>query len=102
MTGGGSNNCRYFREPEVVLSESTVRVSHIHYRVIGGRGIYWASDVEPRESGGSLGRGRHPNIYIGGVRREAHAVGRWAGRTERAYARLPRHDRGRESCGGGS
>ena len=58
-----------------------VRASHIHYRVIGGRGIYWASDVEPRESGSSLGRGRHPNIYIGGVRREAHAVGRWAGRT---------------------
>ena len=25
------------------------RASHIHYRVIGGRGIYWASDVEPRE-----------------------------------------------------
>ena len=65
-------------------------MSHIHYRVIGGRGIYWASDVEPRESGSSLGRGRHPNIYIGGVRREAHAVGRWAGRTERALART--HD----------
>ena len=29
-------------------------------------------------------------MYIGGVRREAHAVGRWAGRTERALAR--RHD----------
>ena len=27
---------------------------------------------------------------MGGVRREAHAVGRWAGRTERALAR--RHD----------
>ena len=89
----------YYR---VKMEERWVWVSHIHYRVIGGRGIYWASDVEPRESGSSLGRGRHPNIYIGGVRREAHAVGRWAGRTERAYARLPRHDRGRESCGGGS
>ena len=43
--------------------------------------------MEPRESGSSLGRGRHPNIYIGGVRKEAHAVGRWAGRTERALAR---------------
>ena len=43
--------------------------------------------MEPRESSSSVVRGE---IYIGGVRREAHAVGRWAGRTERALAR--RHD----------
>ena len=49
------------RNPASASSHS--RESHIHYRAIGGRGIYWASDVEPRESGSSLGRGRHPNIY---------------------------------------
>ena len=64
--------------------------SHIHYRVIRGRFIYWASGVEPRESGSSVGRGETPKIHIGGVRREEHTVGRWAGRTERALAR--RHD----------
>ena len=31
------------------LTPYPIRVSHIHYRVIGGRGIYWASDVEPRD-----------------------------------------------------
>ena len=40
--------------------------------------------MELRESGSSVGRGKTPEIYVGGVRREAHAVGRWAGRTERA------------------
>ena len=42
--------------------------------------------MKPLESGSSVGRGETPKIYIG-VRREAHAVGRWAGRTERALAR---------------
>ena len=65
-------------------------MSHIHCRVIRGSCVYWASDVEPRESDSSVGRGETPKIYIGDVRREAHAVGRWAGRTERALAR--RHD----------
>ena len=67
--------------------------------------MYWASDVEPRESGSSVIRAETPKMYTGGVRREAHAVGRWAGKTKRALAhrtRLPRHDRGRVSCGGGS
>ena len=50
-----------------------------------------ASDVEPRGSGSSVGRGETPKIYIGGVRREAHAVGKWTGSTERALAR--RHSR---------
>ena len=46
--------------------------------------------MEPRESGSTVGRGKAPKIYIDDVQREAHAVGRWAGRTERALAR--RHD----------
>ena len=47
--------------------------------------------MEPRESGSSLGRGdTQIYIYRWCVRREAHAVGRWAGRTERALART--HD----------
>ena len=46
--------------------------------------------VEPRESGSSAVRRETPRIDIGGVRREAHAVGRWAGRRERALSR--RHD----------
>ena len=86
------------------VAKQHLGVSHIHYRVIGGRGIYWASDVEPRESGSSLGRGRHPNIYRwcakGGTR--SGEVGGKDGEGTGAYARLPRHDRGRESCGGGS
>ena len=52
------------------------RVAHILYRVIRGRCIYWASNVAPRESGSSVGRGETPKIYICGVRREAHVVGR--------------------------
>ena len=36
-----------------------------------GRCIYWASDVEPRESGSSVVRRREtPRIDIGGVRRQ--------------------------------
>ena len=33
------------------------RASHIHYKVIRGRCMYWASDVEPQESSSSVGRG---------------------------------------------
>ena len=46
--------------------------------------------MEPQESGSSVGRVETPKIYIGGVRREAHAVGRWSGKTERTLVR--RHD----------
>ena len=35
--------------------------------------------MEPRESGSSKVRRETPRLYIGGVRREAHAVGRWVG-----------------------
>ena len=66
-----------------------IRVSQIHYRAITGRCIYRASDVEPRESG-SVVWAETPKIYIGGLQREAYAVGRWAGKTERALAF--RHD----------
>ena len=50
-------------------------LSYIHFRAISGRCVYWASDVEPRESGSRIDWGETPKIYIGGVRREAHAVG---------------------------
>ena len=31
----------------------------------GGARLYWACDVEPRESGSSVGRGETPNIELG-------------------------------------
>ena len=46
------------------LESVRIKVSHIHYGTISGKCIYWASDVEPRESGSSVGRGETPNIYI--------------------------------------